>query len=81
MNYNVFTSLKKGFLGFATGLAAAIVFGIIQAITNYKPVVCTAEVLTNCTPQYISTLYYSIIPVITGALVGFANWLKNREIK
>jgi hypothetical protein len=75
---NVFITLKKGLLGFATGLAAAIIFGIIQAISNYKPVVCTAEIVENCTPQFVSTLYYSIIPVVTGGLVAFANWLKNR---
>lgn len=75
---NIFITLKKGFLGFATGLAAAIIFGIIQAISNYKPVVCSAEIVDNCTPQFVSTLYYSIIPVVTGALVAFANWLKNR---
>ena len=77
--YNFYTTFKKGILGFATGLAAAIVFGIIQAISNYKPVVCTAEIVDNCTPQFVSTLYYSIIPVVTGGLVAFANWLKNRN--
>ena len=81
MNYNIFKSLQKGFLGFATGLAAAIIFGIIQAISNYKPVVCTAEIVDNCTPQFVSTLYYSVIPVVTGSLVAFANWLKNRNLK
>lgn len=75
---NIFITLKKGLMGFATGLAAAVIFGVIQAISNYKPVVCTAEIVENCTPQYISTLYYSIIPVVTGSLVAFANWLKNR---
>lgn len=75
---NIFITLKKGLMGFATGLAAAVIFGIIQAISNYKPVVCSAEIIDNCTPQYISTLYYSIIPVVTGSLVAFANWLKNR---
>ena len=75
---NIFITLKKGLMGFATGLAAAIIFGVIQAISNYKPVVCSAEIVENCTPQYISTLYYSIIPVVTGSLVALANWLKNR---
>lgn len=79
MNFNFWVTIKKGALGFLTGLAATIVFGIIQAISNYNPVVCSNEVTTNCTPQIISTAYYAIIPAITGALVSIGNWLKNRQ--
>lgn len=79
MSYNFFVTLKKGFVGFITGLAAVIVFGIVQAITDYKPIVCNTEITTNCTPQFISTAYYAIVPTISAFLVGIANWLKNRE--
>lgn len=75
---NIFITLKKALLGFATGLAATVLFGVAQALLDYKPVVCTKEIIENCSPQYISTLYYSIIPTVTGTLVGLANWLKNR---
>lgn len=72
-------TFQKSILGFVTGLAGVVVFGIIQAISNYKPIVCSDEITTNCTPQIISTLYYSIVPIVTGVLVGLGNWLKNRE--
>lgn len=70
--------LQKGILGFFTGLAAVIVFGVVQSITNYQPTICTKEVVENCTPQFVATAYYAIVPVITGFLVGVGNWLKNR---
>ena len=72
-------TLQKSILGLFTGLAAAIVFGVIQAISNYNPVVCTAEITTNCTPQFIVSAYYSVIPLVSAFLVGIANWLKNRN--
>jgi len=76
---NWFITLKKGILGLLTGLAATIVFGIVQAITSYNPVICSDTVTTNCTPGYVSTAYYAIIPIVTSFLVGIANWLKNRN--
>lgn len=78
MKFDIMVTFKKAILGFVTGLAAVVIFGIVQALTNYKPVVCTNEIVENCTPQYLSTLYYAIIPVITSTLVGLGNWLKNR---
>lgn len=72
-------TIKKSLLGFLTGLAAVIVLGIIQSISSYNPVVCSAEVVENCTPQFIVSAYSSIIPIVTAVLVGFANWLKNRN--
>lgn len=71
--------LSKGFIGFLTGLAAIAIFGIVQALTDYKPVVCTEVITVNCTSQFISTAYYAIVPTVTGALVAFANWLKHRN--
>lgn len=71
--------LSKGMVGFLTGLAAVAVFGIVQAITDYKPVVCSETVTVNCTSQFISTAYYAIVPAVTGGLVAFANWLKHRN--
>lgn len=79
MNFNFLTTVKKGIIGFVTGLAAVIVFGVVQAITDYKPVVCSKDIVENCTPQFITTAYYAIVPIVTGALVGVANWLKNRN--
>ena len=73
MNY--WLMIKKGVMGLLTGLAAAVVFGIIQAISNYNPIVCNSEITTDCTPQYISSLYYMIIPAVSAFLVGIANWL------
>lgn len=75
MNFAI--TLKKGLLGFVTGLTATVVFGIIQALSNYNPVICTKEIVENCTPQFISTGYYAILPVVTGSLVALANFLKN----
>ena len=72
-------TLQKSILGLLTGLAAAIVFGAIQAISNYNPVVCTAEIATDCTPQFIVSAYYAVIPLVSAFLVGIANWLKNRN--
>jgi len=76
---NWFLTLKKSILGLLTGLAASIVFGIVQAITSYNPVICSSTVTENCTPQFVSSAYYAIIPVVTAFLVGIANWLKNRN--
>ena len=76
---NIFITFKKSILGFLTGLAAVVVLGIVQSISSYNPVVCTAEVTENCTPQFFVSLYMSIIPVVTAFLVGVANWLKNRN--
>lgn len=75
---NWFTTIKKAILGLLVGLAAAVVFGAIQAVSNYNPIVCSATITENCTPQYIATGYYAIIPVVVGFLTGIANWLKNR---
>ena len=66
---NWFLTLKKSILGLLTGLAASIVFGIVQAITSYNPVICSSTVTENCTPQFVSTAYYAIIPVVTAFLV------------
>jgi len=70
--------LKKGILGFFTGLAAVIILGIVQSMANFNPVVCSAEVVENCTPQIIVTAYQFIIPTVSACLVGVANWLKHR---
>lgn len=75
---NLFTVTKKGVLGFLTGLAAAVLFGVIQALSNYKPIVCSETITENCTPQLVSTLYYGIIPIVVGAITAAANWFKNR---
>lgn len=79
MNFNFFTTLKKGVIGFVTGLAAVVVLSVVQALSSYNPVICSKEIVDNCTPQFIYTAYMGIIPVVTGALVGVANWLKNRN--
>lgn len=79
MKFDFIITLKKGVLGFLTGLAGVIVAALIQALTNYNPTICSAEITDNCTPQYVYTLYMAIIPVITGFLVGIANWLKNKN--
>lgn len=73
------TMLKKGILGFLTGLAAVAILGIVQALSSYNPVACTDTVTENCTPQLIVLAYGAIVPVVTGGLVAFANWLKNRN--
>lgn len=78
MKFDFLIAFKKGILGFFTGLAAVVVFGIVQAITNYQPTICTKEVIENCTPQFVATAYYAIVPTIVGFLVGIANWLKNK---
>lgn len=72
-------NITKGALGFFTGLAAVIVLGIAQQMTNYNPVVCTAEITENCTPQFVVTAYHALIPVVTGGLVSVGNWLKHRN--
>lgn len=77
MNY--FITLKKGVLGFATGLAATVVLAVAASLTNYNPVVCSATVTENCTPQFIVAGYMMIIPALTGVLTALANWLKNRD--
>lgn len=79
MGFNFLVTLKKSVLGFFTGLAAVIVLGIAQTLTNYNPIICTAEITENCTPQLIVTGYMSIVPVVAGFLVGIGNWLKNRN--
>ena len=76
---NWIKTLKKSILGLGTGLAAAAVFGVVQAISNYNPIVCSAEVTENCTPQLVSTAYYAVIPAVTAFLVGVGNWLKHRR--
>lgn len=79
MKFDLFITLKKGAIGFITGLAAVVVFGIVQAISNYNPVVCTDTITTDCTPRVITSFYYTIVPVVTATLVGLGNWLKNRN--
>lgn len=79
MKFDIMIMLKKGFLGFIYSLVAVIVMAIVKAMTDYKPVPCSAEILENCTPSYIINLYYAIVPTITGALIAFANYLKNRK--
>ena len=69
--YNFTTTLKKSILGFVTGLAAVVILAIAQAITNYQP--------TTETPTWLQTIYLSIIPMVTSALVGLANYLKNKD--
>ena len=71
--------LKKGFLGFFTGLAAVIVLGIIQSMASYNPVVCSAEIVENCTPKFMVAAYQMVIPAVSAFLVGVANWLKHRS--
>jgi len=70
---------KKGCLGFFTGLTAVVVLGIVQSIANYNPVICSAEVTENCTPQIIVTGFQTIIPAVSAFLVGIANWLKHKS--
>lgn len=76
---NWFITIKKSALGFFTGLAAVIVLGISQSITNYNPVICTAEIVENCTPGAMVTAYQAVIPAVSAFLVGAANWLKHRN--
>jgi hypothetical protein len=77
MNY--WLMIQKGVLGLLTGLAAAAVFGAVQSISDYNPVVCSAEITTNCTSQFVSSLYYSIIPLVISGLTMVGNWLKHRD--
>lgn len=79
MKFDLMITLKKGFIGFIYSLVAVIVMAIVKAMTDYKPVPCGGEILENCTPSYIINLYYSIVPVVTGSLIAFANWIKNRN--
>lgn len=72
-------TFSKSVWGFVYGLAATIIFGIVQAISNYQPIICSETVTTNCTPQAISTIYYAMIPAIVSFLMGFGNWLKNKD--
>lgn len=77
MNYWIM--MKKGFVGAITGLAAAVVSAIVVGIASYQPVACSETVVDNCLPQFVVNLYSnSLVPIITGALVALANWLKNR---
>ena len=71
--------LKKGVLGFFTGLAAIIILGVVQSMSNFNPTVCSAEVVDKCTPQIIITAYQFIIPTVSAFLAGIANWLKHRQ--
>lgn len=78
----MFSSLimvKKGILGFLTGLAAVVVLGIVQTLSSYNPIACSENVTENCTPAVIVLAYTSVVPIVTGALVAFANWLKNKN--
>lgn len=79
MKFDIMIMLKKGFLGFIYSLVAVIIMAVVQALTSYKPVICSGEILENCTPGYIVNLYYAIVPTVTGALIAFANYLKNRK--
>jgi hypothetical protein len=77
MNY--LKMLTKSVLGLFTGLAAVIILGIVQSISSYQPIICTAEITTECSPQLVASAYYAIIPVVSGLLVGAANWLKHKN--
>ena len=79
MKFNIWITLKKGFIGFIYSLIAVIIMAVVKALTDYQPVACTKEIVENCTPQFIITAYYGIVPVVTGALIAAANWLKNRN--
>lgn len=79
MKFDIMIMLKKGFLGFIYSLMGVVVMAVVQALSSYKPAVCSAEIIDNCTPQFIVTLYYAIVPTVTGALIAFANYLKNRK--
>jgi hypothetical protein len=79
--FNIWITVKKSAVGFLTGLAAVVVLSISQGIASYNPVVCTAEITENCTPSFVVSLWLGIIPVVTGFLVGVANWLKNKDNK
>jgi len=72
-------TIKKGVLGFFTGLTAVVVLGVVQSLSNYNPVICSTEVTENCTPQFVVSAYMSIVPVVSAFLVSIANWLKNRN--
>lgn len=77
MNY--LTTLKKSILGFLTGLSAVIVLGVVQSITNYVPVACSADITMECLPSWLLIAYQAIVPTVCAVLVGLANWLKNRN--
>ena len=77
--YNIFITLKKSLLGFATGLVAVIALGIAQSIASYQPVICSETVVDNCTPQFVANLWLGVVPVVSAFFVGIANWLKNRN--
>lgn len=77
MNWTI--TLKKGIIAFLMGLAATVVFAIIQAVSNYNPVVCSDTVTVDCSPKFIVAAYMSIIPIIVGGLTGIGNWLKSRN--
>lgn len=72
-------TLWKSFVGFLVGLAAVVLMGVAQAISNYKPIICTELITTDCTPQFVSTVFYSIVPIVVGGIYGVVNWLKNRQ--
>lgn len=77
MNY--LKMLTKSALGLLTGLAAVIVLGIVQSLTNYQPVICSVTITENCTPQFVASAYLAIVPIVSAFLVGIANWLKHRR--
>lgn len=78
MNY--WLMIKKGILGALTGLAASVVSAIAMGIMNYQPIACSETVIDKCLPQFVVNLYSnSLVPLMTGALVALANWLKNRD--
>lgn len=79
MKFNIVIMLKKSLFGFIYSLIGVIIMAVVQALTEYKPVVCTKEIIENCTPQFIVTAYYGIVPAVTGSLIAAANWFKNRN--
>jgi len=64
-------TFKKMILGFLTGLAAVVVLGVVQSISDYQ---CDAEV-----SGLICQVWLLVVPIVTSFLVGIANWLKNRN--
>lgn len=76
--FDIFKTFQKGIIAFFIVLLAVALEAVGKALTGFSPVVCTADVTTNCTPQIIATAYAAVVPAIAGFIFGAVNWLKNK---
>lgn len=69
--YNVWITVKKSVLGIIFGAAAVAIYAIADYLLK-----------TNLgdAPAWANSAWMYIVPMIVGALKGFANWLKNKNV-